>query len=221
MLGDEEVFKQMLIRNIRKDPTIIKSEIEKALSQNRISKIFLWPLAKIVQIIAPSLIEKNFSSVSQIIQQFQSNLPELLKNAVKSGHIRALKNSVSPIVRIDRYKELDFRILEIPKGNLILGDSIIFYNTEEKGYNSFLDKEQTLSEVFLPINSNKVLIGFSKELTTQICSLNEIIAQCSLEFFIAKDESPSNNLLKAEIGKKGEILSSDEIEGLLFKVIHE
>ena len=220
-LSNEEFLKQLLIRRIKKDPTILKSEIEKAISQNGIPKIFHCPITKLIQFLAPSLIRRNFSSVAPLIQHLQSNLPELLKNATKSGHIRALKKSVSPKIRIDRYKDMNFEIIEIPEGNLILGDSIVFYNTEEKGYSTFLDKDQTLNEVFLPINSNKILMGFSKELTTQVCSLNEIIAQCSLEFFIAKDESPSNNLLKTEIGKKAEIISPDEIEDVLFESMQE
>jgi hypothetical protein len=216
-LSDEEFLKKLVIRRIRKDPSVLKSEIKKVLPKTGFLKFFLWPITKLVQLLAPSLIEKNFSSVTPLIQQLKSKLPETLKIASKSGHIRALKQSVSPKTRMDRYKDIKFEKIEIPEGNLILGDSIVFFNTEEKGYCTFLDKDQTLKEVFMPINSKKVLIGFSKEFTTPFCSLNEIIAQCSLEFFIAKDESPSNDLLKAEIGKKAEIISSEEIEEILFE----
>lgn len=220
-LSNEEFLKQMLIRRIRKDPAFIKSIIEEELSQNGIPRIFLWPITKLAQILGPSLIKNNFSSIAYIIQHLQSNLPELLQRASKAGHLRALKESVSPEFRTDRYKDMNFEIKEIPEGNLILGDSIVFYNTEDKGYSAFLDKDQALKEVFLPINSSKILIGFSKERTTQVYSLNEIIAQCSLEFFIAKDESPSNDLLKTEIGKKTEIISPDEIEDIIFKAMEE
>lgn len=216
-LSDDEFFKKWVIRRIRKDPSFIKSEIKKVIPKNGFLKFFLWPITKIVHLLAPLIIERNFSSMAPFIQHLKSKLPETLKGASKSGHIRALKQSVSPKIRMDRYKDLKFEIIEIPEGNLILGDSIVFFNTEEKGYSAFLNKDQTLKEVFLPINSNKVLIGFSKEFTTQLCLLNEIIAQCSLEFFIAKDESPSNDLFKAEIGKKAEIISSDEIEEILFE----
>lgn len=218
-LSDEEFFKQVLIKKIRKDPTFIKSIIEEEIPQYGIPRIFLWPITKLVQFLAPFLIKKNFSSVAYIIQHLQSILPELLKRASKAGHLKALRESVSPKIRMNKYKDMNYEVIEIPEENLILGDSIVFFNTEDKGYRVFLDKGQALSEVFLPISSNKFLIGFSKEITTQGCALNKIIAQCSLEFFIAKNESPSNDFLKAEIGKKAEMLSPDEIEDILFEAM--
>jgi hypothetical protein len=132
---------------------------------------------------------------------------------VKSGHIGALNRSISPEARAQRYETLTYNVLKVADPSIILGDSIVLFDVGEPSrYRPFLDKDDVLNAVYLPLDRETVLVGSRKNLFSVDSSLREGIARCSLEFFIATERSHANELLMDQIGADAHLLTQCELE---------
>ncbi len=117
---------------------------------------------------------------------------------------------------------LHYEIVSPPDESFILGDSIlVFHIGGEKPYKGFWDdEEEILNAVILPIDSNKCLVGTRCGFTLDPIELREAIAQCSLEFFIATENSEANQNLHAIIGQDAQIFTEERKEALWNDVIN-
>jgi len=144
-------------------------------------------------------------------------LPQTLENAAKSGHIRALTKSLSYEARAERYAHLTYRIADYPEDRLILGDSAILFEVDRptRRFKAFLDKDDPLIAVFLPLDPRTALVGARDNLCAPPLGLPEAIARCSLEYFVAAGDSPAIRLLAQHIGTDALPLTTAELEAIV------
>ncbi|MGY2286713.1 DUF4238 domain-containing protein [Pseudomonas gingeri] len=154
-------------------------------------------------------IAKNISG--KILKERESTRENLIRSA-KSGHLQSLANEISSSARTDRYKELNFSIINHPNESLILGDSILLFEIDgTRKFTPFLDKKDKLISVILPLSSKKYLAGHYGNSFKEPENLNLEIASCSLDYFISGLNDASTQSLQDEIGKNAHWVTEKQV----------
>jgi len=221
-MSNEDSFVDYLERTLRNDPSILRTSLTEELEKNGFPKAMLEPILEISSPMLPALIEQFKPTLHVFAKHMRSVFPKQLTKAVKSGHIKALKKGVSPKVRIQRYKDFTYEIVDVREACLILGDSAILFHVEgPKPYKAFVDKDDVLNAVVLPLTPSRFLIGAGECFGVSGHIWPEAIARCSLEYFIAKEDSDANRILQGRIAEDAAPLTSAELEDIFTKVMNE
>ena len=222
-VADEDLFANYLKEKIRDDPEILREAFEEELRNQHLPKEQFELLVELAQHLAPRLIDQQKSEFPSQAAALRAMMSNKLSEAIKSGHIKALKPSITPNLRIERYRKLHFNIISNPeKEPLILGDSIVLFHIDGiKSYKTFLEANDRLIAVYLPIDSNTILVGSQQLITHFPTNLRKEIACCSLEHFVASENTESNQTLQKTIGNNSELLSRSEVESIVKNIFEE
>lgn len=165
----------------------------------------------------PAFIDRFSPMLAEVLR---STLSSTLKDAAKSSHLRALKTAISPERRVQRYENLEYSVVEATEQPLILGDSAVLFRVHgQRSYKPFLDANDVLSAVILPLSSRKMLVGAPGRVGMVPPGLRQATARCSLEYFIAAERSDPNILLRDEIGEDAALLTKAEIEEMVTELL--
>ena len=221
-MSNEEMFSSWLKSIIHNRPSIIREGFEKHIKEHNWPEFFIEPLMMIATRAGPDLIDQNKATYATQAELLREIFRRDLEESIKGGHIKALKKSIAPDAKIERYKHLTYKVVSTSKNSsVILGDSTVIFHTESaKLYKPFLEKGDELLAVYLPISSNQVLVGFQYSciLPTDI---QEAAARCSLEYFIADANTDRNRTLQTIIGDNAQLLSKEEMESMIETVFSE
>ncbi|MEY2510940.1 MAG: hypothetical protein QOE26_1703 [Verrucomicrobiota bacterium] len=155
------------------------------------------------------LIESFWAPIKPIIQ---AQLESRMDSTIKSAHIQRLAQSVAPEVRVEKYRGLRFSIVDVESNDLILGDAaVIFHVSGAPEWKPFLDKNDDLVEVYLPLTADRLLVAGAGKAAVDTSIIRRQIALTSHTFFISATESAGNIQLSSEIGKGARPLSEDEL----------
>ena len=217
---DERSFIEYLERAFRNDPSILQKAIADELKKCGLPKKMLGPALQLSYPLLPALMKQLRPMLPKLAVHLRSVLPKALSEGAKSGHIRSLKENVAPEVRAQRYKDLIYTVVEVPQGGLILGDSIILFQVEGlRPFKTFLEKRDILNAVFLPLNSWKFMLGTRESFIISEQLLPGAIARCSLDYFVAEEESNTNCFLQDQIGEDAYPLTRAELEDIITEAI--
>ncbi|PSB57884.1 DUF4238 domain-containing protein [Chamaesiphon polymorphus] len=168
-----------------------------------------------------SALSKSLDDIPWMTEQFRADLPNMLKEASKSGHIDGLRNSIAPQVKIDMYRNMKFSI-ERTFSDIPLGDSIVLFQLEgDESFKPISEKGDPIQAVYLPLSSNLVLVGQLSNKTPDLSQLPKAIAQCSLEYFISSTKSDGNETLQAYIGESAHLISKNKMDAILLEIIDD
>lgn len=221
-VSDGEAFVAYLERRLRSDPSMLRELFSNELAKLGLPETFLEPLLQLCTPLLPTVMAQIRPELPKLAQAVRSILPKILDDAAKSGHIRALKKAISPEIRTRRYDSLSYAIVDATDDNLILGDSEVLFHVEgSRPYKAFLDKDDVLKAVFLPLTPRKALVGTRKGFSVLPPGLRQALAHCSLEYFIAAENSDANNLLKDQIGEDAPLLTREELEEMITGLMKE
>lgn len=155
-----------------------------------------------------------------MLAYINDNLNEQLTKASKTGHIKALTKSHAPLIKVDRYKALNFRLIHTDKISIPLGDSVVVFHVNGlREFKPFLEASDDLLAVILPISSNQILLGAVDGYSPNIELLNYGIVSCSLEFFIASESTTELESLRNYISQNSYFLSDSDVESILAGLI--
>lgn len=152
----------------------------------------LFPIAKLLFV----------QNAPQGIAELQSVLGALqpkLGSMVEAGHRNALHQTLTPEPRVSALEDLSWTVQESPKTALVLPDCVALGQTDE-GWAPLVHSSNNLSAVILPIESRRALVGAPSNLSLPP-AINAISAQCSWDFFVARDELPEYERLVLTIGE--------------------
>lgn len=178
-------------------------------------------LIDLVRANAPDLVEELLPHMQGVFNVLINNVKTILPIAIKEGHIKALLKDPAPESRSLAYETLSWFVRESPIP-LILGDISCFFETEEqRRFKPLNDKGDRILNVFLPISTNKLLVGtkHSNGTAVDFGSVNEAMAKCSYEYFVASTTNPENGRLASCIGEWGGVLTQQEMETILMDII--
>jgi len=221
-LSDDEAFAAFLIRWFQREPSMFRESFAKEFAKHQLPEELLDPIMQCIAPLFPSLIQQQRAQFPQLAALLRPALPKILKDAAKSGHIRTLKKSIAPELRVQRYTSLTYAVAKAVETPLILGDSVVLFDVQgPRRYKAFLDRSDTLNAVLLPLDPGRILVGARDGFTGVPSGLREAIARCSLEYFIATENSHANELLRDQIGTDAALLTQAELEDMVNEIMQE
>ena len=123
-----------------------------------------------------------------------------VEKAARSGHVEAMQHSPVPQGRAYNYKHLTYSVIKRP-GGVILGDTIVLFRiNSETRYKAILEEGDVLNAVYLPIDNETVLVGAGQRESALPDDFSEAVASCSLEYFVASENTETNRRLQRKIG---------------------
>lgn len=166
-------------------------------------------------------LSNSLVDVPGMTKGFRIAIPNMLKEASKSGHIDGLRNTIAPQVKIDMYRHMKFSI-ERTHSTIPLGDSIVLFQLEgDRLFKPISEKGDPLQAVYLPLSTNLVLVGQISNTTLDLSQLPKAIAQCSLEYFISSTNSNDNETLQACIGESAYLISESQMDAIVLGIVDE
>ncbi|MGJ7610110.1 MULTISPECIES: DUF4238 domain-containing protein [unclassified Variovorax] len=143
----------------------------------------------------------------------------LLKGAMKSGHLKALKRVGTSSAREEAFAKLKFHIHKYPGGGIILGDSAAVYAVEgERQAVPLNDATTPMIGVLLPLDTETCLIGELDgpcETFNTAEGVRRALTACSLEFFITSIDSAENRALALDIASNSHLLSNADVDEII------
>jgi hypothetical protein len=221
-MSDEDAFIAYLETRLRSDPSVLRESFSKELAKQGFPPSLLQPLIQLSTPLLPAFMAQFRPELAKLTEALRSSLPKMLHDATKSGHISALKKEISPETRIRRYDNLAYSVVENSGSPLILGDSAVLFRVQgPRAYKAFLDKDDVLIQVVLPLGSTRALVGAHEGVGVLPPDLRQALARCSLEYFIAAENSDANSLLQDEIGEDAAPLTRAEMEEIIAELMKE
>lgn len=221
-VGDTEVFGNYIQRKIRQDPSLMRDVISEELKKYGLP---LAMLPHVLRLSAPLLEQVMPSLLSQLpimAEYLRTTMPSKLKGASKSGHIKALNQTLAPEVKVRLYANLNYRLAHSAEASFPLGDSAVLFHIEgERVFKPFFENDDILKAVLLPISPHHVLVGSADDYQPDLSGLPREIARCSLEYFISSEASEASAHLSESIGVNAHLLSKYQIEAMISEIINE
>jgi len=219
-LSDFDNFKDALLR----DPSFLQNELRNLLeAATTATDAQKNMLIEFVGLYAPSLFDENRTELESKMRELFVGVRKILPQAVKEGHIKALVKDPSPGNRAKEYSRLNWFIRHT-EDPMILGDSGCLFETfNKRTFKPFSDKGDKIANLFLPIETHRVLVGtsFAGVPEVDVVTLNKAIAKCSHEYFVCSEASPFNNSLSSSIGLWAGIISQTELVELASELIRD
>lgn len=221
-LNDPAYCEKFIRRRIINDPSIIKDSLSKELRKRGISKNVFSILMRLSGPFIKSKMPDMLDFCAFMVTYLRKEMPERLKLASKTGHIRALNKGLSPTVKVQRFKKLNFKVVTSENSLLPLGDSaLVFHVRGERSFKPILENKDELIALLLPISSSQVMIGCKENYMPDFSLLRGIIAGCSLEYFISNKSSPENEKISGIISKNSYLLTEFQMEELIVNALNE
>lgn len=219
---DKQAFGNYVQRKVRSDPSILRNAIANELKGRNLPDSMLEEILKASQPLLDQLLPSLLASLPSMANQFRAAIPQIVKTGSKSGHIKGLQQSLAPPVKTDAYTNLKFQILHDQEATIPLGDSMLVFQLQgERKFKPFSEKDDQVHAVYLPLSSDRVLVGSVNDAVLYVSHLPTVIAQCSLEYFIGSTNSTANDRLHSRIGEFAYMLSQEQIETLIEEVKNE
>lgn len=219
LMADENAFIDLLQKRMSRDPAwfrgLLVEELKKRdLTAGRSNALLdaYWPA---IETHMPQLLADFRPAIRATVQSVRSILPEAVKRAVKDGHIKALKRSLHPPLRTELLSGLDYRLVELSPSPFVLGDSAVLFRVGgSRPFRPFVDKGDDLQATFLPLTPSRILVGERGRSEWDWSLIRRQLARCSLEHFIAHEDSPELRALQQEIGQDAFIMTPDELDAI-------
>jgi len=218
--SDEEVFGRYFRRAIQRDPSLMQDAMVKEMQKYGIPRTFLPQVMEMSKPLLAQALPEALSKMSVFAKQFRNALPGMLKGAAKSGHIKALAETLAPESKVSRFVGLQFRVANSGGASFPLGDSVVLFHVAgERSFKPFIEGKDELLAVFLPLSPHHVLVGSNGSYEWDSARLRREIARCALEHFISSEAPPEHADLVPVIGENAYLLSIDQIETLVSEFV--
>ena len=152
-------------------------------------------------------------AVAGILGHILPNTEEMIKEA----HNRRVEEILEKNTGSRRYEEMNHWEVRLTKSkNMILGESVVIEERENgngEGTHILNYDDSRTKAVYLPISSDRVLIGYNDAIEVRECEpwLEEQVAKTSAREFIAREQSLRCRELQQMIGKSPESVSRENI----------
>jgi hypothetical protein len=146
--------------------------------------------------------------VLDAMSQARKRIPAL----VKKTHVELLQRDLAPEARVANYRELSWSVIDAPFP-MILGDvGVLFETGGARRYKPYDEKGDLLIGVYLPIASQRLLVGLRPDRppTPSPEEIRAAYASACRGFFVGSVQSEELNQLQPLLGTESEIMSPDE-----------
>ncbi|MGX0875711.1 hypothetical protein ACSSV4_000383 [Roseovarius sp. MBR-154] len=194
------------------NPDVIQNGIDE-LGLNDEQKVLAnaWLKANLDQ-----FLEENTAMFMAQFQPILSVLTSRLGEAVKGGHLKALRMDVREIGRREAYLDLSYQVIHFEERELVLPDTMVAFLKSNGRVTPFLDKSDKVEEIYLPLTSQTALYGYKGVPTRRkLSAVNRILASCAAQRFIAETNDRKFIALASRIGKNAKMISRAEMRKII------
>lgn len=216
-LSDPQTLALLIEGHLKPGSEIFDGELEKLnISYDQMQCIFSTQGITLQNVLRP-WISAYAARIGNALPTFRSQIT----NMVKQTHLRILTQSVSPAARAERLTSLKYTVRDYDSGDLPLGDAIVLFHVKgERAFKPFLDKDDEVIHVVLPLSSHQYLLGASDDAQEELTyDLAEQVVACSMRYFIARSDQLTH--LQATIGSKAHWISQAEAKSIMESVVRE
>lgn len=198
-LKAKNAARKLLENHLRKEPNALLQELEQgppltSKEKKRVLKM-LGKKSKLLRAIDAPFRAAAEQHVETLIQRIA---PE-----VKETHSRILREHPAPTLRAEELRALRWRLEVNPAASLILSDAaVLFQLGGTDSFKALTESGDVIARAFLPLSPTHLLVGEGSDLppasTTE--ELNQVMARCSHEHFVAATQGHAQTALQQEIG---------------------
>jgi len=216
ILSDKETLERLLGDHVAKNPAKLSQIVQDELQQRGLSISGSGALVKEMTDRLPQFLQEVGPELERASTNILSALPGILRSSIKDAHNKALGKTIAPEIRVQNYEKLNFRTENVVEGNMILGDcGTLFHVKGPKPFKTITEKSDIILAAILPIARTRLLIGANKDHQVKPTEVRTAIARCSLEFFIASENSDENAQIAKLIGLDAAPLTDQEIQAIV------
>lgn len=179
----------------------------------------LFYIPSVRRIFLDKLISQLDSGAFHVILRAMINRMEsehIVEKASVSGQRRGLKALLDSDEIPDAFSPTYWQLLKGSLGSVILGDGCVICLGDDRGIGSVLRYGSDWYEIYLPISSDKILVGSKRDEapSLSIRDVNVASASLSSEFIWAVTNDENVGELANIIGTREPIVSEDELSDL-------
>ena len=219
---DTEAVKKIILRKLIEDPTLLKNSLDKQFRGLNLPPDFKKYLCRLALSNAPKLIQEMGPQINVLAKMFSKELSKCLSGAIKDGHLKLLRETIAPEIRVESYQRLIWSLEIIKDTDLILGDfGVLIEINGSRRFKTFWEKGDKVRNVYLPISGSHLVVGRADR-NSKICPhlvLVNAIAESSREFFVSRSETEENKILSQNIGNNSKIISDEEVRKTAYQFI--
>jgi hypothetical protein len=179
----------------------------------------------------PEMLDRLLPGLSsfsgELLPQFEKYFSALKTenpNEARRAHINTLKKNVSPPLRVEALSNLDWFLEIFQTPHLVIGDIGTLSRIQgSAALNSLPGPSDVLEHVFVPIASDRVLVGSQngRHIKPKVDDLNSEFAAHSMDEFFASQKTGKELLLQEKIGTKADLISTSMVDELVRSLIAE
>ena len=210
-LSEEKNCKAWMKKFMRSNSEDLRKMITEQLQTSGLPAEFDEPVRMLIHRFSPDAIEQR--STMESFANWESGLNQFVHDTIKSRHLQSLDNPAMRQERLEKYQSLFYTVLPAANPPVILGDSIVLFQVAgQPCYKNHVSPDDDLIAIYLPLDSNNVLVGASERQHFLPDNLCEATARCSLEFFVATENTDVLKTLQPYIGTEANLISDKEIK---------
>lgn len=220
---DSAHLAEVIVRRNTSDPKWLRLEAERALRERGVASSDLSAaidlVVKMMLENLPSMMAAIRPGIDEHIRQVRASLPSVLPMLIKQGHIRALKKSIAPPVRLALLESFTYRVVDAEKGGFVLGDCACFFRINRGNeFRPWTEKGDEVHAVYLPLSHRRLLVGERIETALDSSEIRAQAACCSLEYFVANADLSESRSLQCQIGRSARRITDQEISEMAVEV---
>lgn len=215
--ADRASVKKMLTACFFENPEMLRD----AITQNFGSDGVSVALEEFVTSQIGTLIENNMQPLLDSLTDTLFNAQSLFAGSIKPAHLKALRSHPADVARRETYEGFIYKLQKLHDCSLVLPDTMVAFSTKSR-LTPFTQKNDEVIEIFLPLSSNKLLVGCKKTPIQRTGpEMNSILASTSFASFIAPDDNPQLRKLAKKIGRNAVLLPETDARRMFREVVAE
>jgi hypothetical protein len=211
---DEDRFQHLIERYLRKNPETLVAMIEK--SAGFLSAKQKLKVAQDLRSNLRGFLRSQMGQMRHFLEAFSCNFDQLLPSRVKEDHNRALQQQLSPLLRVQELCALQWSLAVLREPYLIISDVGPVARVRSGTFKSVTDKDEQISEIFLPLSASQVLIGTQVMCISEplLDYFNEASAKCSFEHFVSAHNGAREMGLHRLLGGGSDLFPAETIDAI-------
>jgi len=210
VLEDEKKAANMMFSYLQNHPELLENELEKYEIPDN-----LRPVAKaMVEIRIPDLIKEQTAPLAEMARTLLGPFIQKIPIISKRAQLESIGKGFTEIERTNTHLNMNYCVHISPE-NIILPDTgLAFF--KRKGLAPISQKSDEITDVIIPIGSNSYVYGFRNDAIQRTAkTINNALASCSYQSFIARDDNPTFRKMADKIGKNAFLISDAEINKMV------
>lgn len=203
------------------DSVSSESMLDKTIAENLAKDAAMLPevarqrLGRMVKFRFREHFRADFKNMSSMFGRYVEVFAAVMPRAIESGHIRLLQAELVPKKRTERLKALQWKLVQVSEGSHVVLPDCLALASDHADLSQLtpytLADDDTLAGVLMPVSSSRVLVGSQADVDFDWTTLNSVLAQSSLHFFISSRNNEETAALSQQIG----LAVSDHSEKLM------